>query len=641
MLRVSVTAGRKPSPWLHPSAVLRPLRPMFRPVKNALALFVPDEPPLELQIVGRTLLHAALVGLLAGLVGSGFMWSLEHVQTWVLEDLTGYEPLRAAGETGAVADPSAPFRWWLLFLIPGLGGLVSGFISRYAPETRGGGGDAAIDAFHNQGGQIRRRVLWMKPLAAVATLGTGGSGGREGPTMQIGAAIGSVLGRYLSLTARERRTLMVAGIGAGISAVFRTPLGAALLAIEVLYRDDFESEALIPAVLASVIAYSVTLSVFGTEPLFGKLPHFPFHPQQLPLYLGLALVISMGATMFEHVMHFSKKTFARMPGPPWVKPGIGGLVLGVFAVILLLTADPWIGNGHHGLGVLGGGYGAGQLAITGASWLDAGWTTVELLLALGLAKIVAASITLGSGGAAGDFAPSIAIGGLLGGAFGSAASLLLNDPSIQPGAFALVGMAAFYAGIANTPLAALVMVCEVAGSYDLLVPLMLTEAIAMIALRKVNLYPAQPRAARDSPVHASPLATLRCGDVVARARQVATLTQRETLHAAVEAIENAPDQDVFPVLDDGGGIIGLLSAEALRGVFEDGEVAAAIVADVMVPPLTFRATDDLRGAAMTLVRRDLRAAPVLDAEGHILGLLDQHDIMQAITAGPAPGESMG
>ncbi len=636
--------GRKPSAWLAPAAMLRPV---LRPMRNALALFVPDEPPLELQLVGRTLLHAALVGLMAGLFGSLFLFVLEHVQAFVLEDATGYAPLRAVGEAPHAVATDAPVRWWLLLFIPAIGGLFSGFVSRYAPETRGGGGDAAIDAFHNHGGHVRRRVLWAKPLAAIATLGSGGSGGREGPTMQIGAAIGSIVGRYLALTARERRTLMVAGIGAGISAVFRTPLGAALLAIEVLYRDDFESEALIPCVLASVIAYSVALSVFGTEPLFGTLDHFPFHPAQLPLFLGLAIVISMGATAFEHVMQLAKRVFARLPGPSWLRPGAGGLVLGGFVVTLLLVVDPWIGNGHHGLGVLGGGYGAGQLAITGATWLDKGWTTVELLLALAVAKIIAASVTIGSGGAAGDFAPSIAIGGLLGGAYGGAAALLLGDASIQPGAFALVGMAAFYAGIANTPLAALVMICEVCGSYDLLVPLMLTEAIAMIALRKVNLYPSQPRSTKDSPVHASPLATLRCGDVVARARPVATLRNRDTVHVAVAAIEAAEHQDVFPVLDDAGTVVGLLSAEALRGVFaEDGGAgagagAAAIVADVMVEALVFRDVDELRGAAIALVRRDLRAAPVVDETGAIVGLLDQHDVVQAITAGPAAGESMG
>src|SRR5438067_8909904 len=131
----------------------------MRPVRNVLALFVPEDAPLELQIVGRTLLHAALVGLVAGVLGSAFLTALEHVQKWMLEDLCGYEPLRAAGETH-YASPTGPFRWWLLIFIPAIGGLLSGFVTRYAPETRGGGGDAAIDAFHNHNGVIRPRVLW-------------------------------------------------------------------------------------------------------------------------------------------------------------------------------------------------------------------------------------------------------------------------------------------------------------------------------------------------------------------------------------------------------------------------------------------------------------------------------------------------
>jgi CIC family chloride channel protein len=606
-----------------------------------LSLLVPDEPPLELQIVGRTLLHAALVGLVAGILGSAFLWILEHVQAWLLEDLCGFVPLRAAGETHHDIPDSSPFRWWLLIVIPGVGGLASGFVTKFAPETRGGGGDAAIDAFHNHNGEIRRRVLWVKAVGSIATLGTGGSGGREGPTMQIGAAIGALVGRYLSLSARERRTLMVAGIGAGISAVFRTPLGAALLAIEVLYRDDFESEALIPCVLASVIAYSVALGVFGTSPLFGTLPHFPFHAGQLPLFLGLAIVVSAGATLFEHTMSFTHRAFAKLPGPDWIRPGVGGLALGVFVILLLFTLDPWIGNGHRGLAVLGGGYGAGQLAISGADWISPGWTTVELLFALAVAKIIAASLTIGSGGAAGDFAPSIAIGGLLGGTFGGAARLLFDDPSIEPAAFALVGMAAFYAGIANVPLAALVMVCEVAGSYDLLVPLMLTEGVAMIALRRVNLYKSQPRTTKDSPVHSGPLGHLRCGDLIDYERRVVTLTLRQTMDEVAAAVDDAPDQDAFPVLGDDGAVAGILQAEAMRAFISSSDArGVAIVADVMQPPLTFKASDSIRDAAVTLVRRDLRAAPVL-INGKIVGMVDQHDIMRALTMANAnPGDSM-
>ena len=606
---------------------------LFAPVRSLFGLLIPNEPPLELQVVGRTFLHAALVGLLAGLVGSAFLVALNWVQAALLEHAAGYEPLRAAGEQAV--QTGNVLRWWLVLLLPGLGGVVCGLLTLFAPEARGGGGDASIRAFHYEGGIVRRRVLLIKPLASVASLGTGGAGGREGPTMLIGAAIGSTVGRYLSLGARERRILMVAGVAGGISAVFRTPLGAALLAIEFLYRDDFESEALIPAVLSSVIAYSVALSVFGTKPLFGILPHYAFEPRQLPLFIGLALVIVLGAKLFEGTLELSHSLFAKMPGPIWMRPAIGGLLLGGFAVALLFSVGPWFEHGHRGLGVLGGGYGAGQLAITQPTWIEAGWPTVRLLLVLAAAKIVAASLTLGSGGSAGDFAPSIAIGGLLGGAFGGAAQLLLHDPSIQPGAFALVGMAAFYAGIGKVPLAALVMVCEVAGSYDLLVPLMLTEALALIALRRVMLYKSQPRSMKDSPVHGVLTQRVRCGDVVDRDRPIVSLSPRQSIDTVAAIIEVAENQDVFPVLDDAQKIVGLLSAEGLRGFVAHGDARdVAIVADVMVPPLTLAANDDIRTAAVALVGRDLRAAPVVNEHGTILGMLDQHDLVALLTAPP-------
>ena len=154
-----------------------------------------------------------------------------------------------------------------------------------------------------------------------------------------------------------------------------------------------------------------------------------------------------------------------------------------------------------GLGLFGGGYGAVQVAISGASWLPGGWAGVRLLLLLSIAKIFAASLTIGSEGSAGDFAPSLAIGGLFGGAFGRAVQLLMHDPRIDPGAFALVGMGAFYGGIAHVPLSALVLVCEMAGNYDLLVPLMLTQGIVFVALRRRALYDAQVPTQSDSPVH--------------------------------------------------------------------------------------------------------------------------------------------
>ena len=451
------------------------------------------------------LFHAAIVGVAAGLMGAAFFAALELVQRLVLEDLGGYRPLRAHGrDVPARADrTSATFAPGCWRCCPRSARWRAASSRSWRPETRGGGGDAMIDAFHRQDGVVRKRVAWVKALASIFTLGTGGSGGREGPTMQIGGALGSTLrAGCCASTAAERRILMVSGVAAGIAAVFRTPLGAALLAVEVLYRDDFESDALIPAVLASVVAYSVVISIFGESTLFASPGHFPFIIKHLPLYALLALLVSVLAVMFLSSLRTVQRVTASLTIPRWARPGLGGA-----GARRLLRADhpgrrlaAWRSPGQ-GLGLLGGGYGAVQVAISGADWLPIGWAGVGLLAGLCLAKIIASSLTIGSGGSAGDFAPALVIGGLFGGAFGRAAQMLLGDPRIDPGAFALVAMGTFYGGIAHTPLSSLVLVCELAGSYDLLVPLMLAEGIAFVALRRRSLYRAQLPTQRDSPAH--------------------------------------------------------------------------------------------------------------------------------------------
>jgi CIC family chloride channel protein len=470
--------------------------------RQALHTLLTAASPVDFTIVGRTLMHAALVGVVAGLVGAAFFAGLEYLQRFLLEDLGGYHVLRAAGEN-FVTPPTGPhpFRPWLIAVLPGIGALASGIISQLAPETRGGGGDAMIDAFHYHGGFIRRRVIWVKALASLFTLGSGGSGGREGPTMQIGAALGSRVGWLLRVSAAERRILMVAGVAAGIAAVFRTPLGAALLAVEVLYRDDFESDALIPAVLASVVAYSIVISIFGESTLFTQPSRFPFVPGHLWLYGIMAVMVAFLANLFLRTLRAVQAVSSRMAVPEWVKPGIGGLALGLFAVPLVLLVGSRVSQPGQGLGLLGGGYGAVQIAISGADWLPDGWSAVALLAGLCIAKVFASSLTIGTGGSAGDFAPSLVIGGLFGGAFGRAVHLISADPRINPAAFALIAMGTFYGGLAHAPLSSLIIVCELAGSYDLLVPLMLAEGIAFVALRHRSLYHAQLPTRRHSPAH--------------------------------------------------------------------------------------------------------------------------------------------
>jgi chloride channel protein, CIC family len=541
--------------------------------RELLTTILKDATPPELRVVGRTLYHATMVGVAAGLMGAAFFATLEFVQRLLLEDLGGYRPLRASGETfmhelGHVSH----FRPWLVALLPAAGALIGGICSQLAPETYGGGGDAMINAFHHGDGQIRKRVAWVKALSSIFTLGTGGSGGREGPTMQIGGALGSLCGRLLGVGVQERRILMVSGVAAGIAAVFRTPLGAALLAVEVLYRDDFESDALIPAVLASVTAYSVVISIFGETTLFAHPGRFPFVITHLWLYGLLALMVSALAVMFLAALRGVQRITAELTIPMWTRPALGGLAMGVFCVPIVVFIGWRLAQPGQGLGLFGGGYGAVQVAITGANWLPGGWGGAGLLLFLCLAKIVASSLTIGSGGSAGDFAPALVIGGLFGGAFGRVAQMLIHDPRIDPGAFALVVMGTFYGGIAHTPLSSLVLVCELAGSYDLLVPLMLAEGIAFVALRRRSLYHGQVKSRRESPVH-------RSADVLRTTRV--------------------------------GAVMRLISVSGVPVASREFSVAV---------------DSDLRTAAETMLANKLREIQVTDAAGQVIGLLDEADI---------------
>ena len=571
-----------------------------------LATILRDAAPVDLRIVGRTLLHAALVGAVAGLVGAAFFAGLELVQRLVLEDLGGYRALRASGETFLKDLPEASrvFRPWLLILLPAIGALAGGIVSQLAPETRGGGGDAMITAFHRDNGRVRKRVAWVKALASLFTLGTGGAGGREGPTMQIGGALGSLVGALLRVTPQQRRILMVSGVAAGIAAVFRTPLGAALLAVEVLYRDDFESDALIPAVLASVTSYSVVISIFGESTLFAHPNRFPFILGHLWLYGLLALLVTVVANVFLSSLRSVQAISARLDIPEWAKPGLGGLALGLFCVPIIIYLGWRVHQPGQGLGLFGGGYGAVQIAISGSPWLPTGWSGAGLLLLLCLAKILASSLTIGTGGSAGDFAPVLAIGGLFGGAFGRVAQLLTGDARIDAGAFALVGMGTLYGGIAHTPLSALVLVCELAGSYDLLVPLMLAEGIAFVALRKRTLYHAQVATQRDSPVHQISGAP----DLLSSVQVLEVM--RAVPSAAADAIPQA-----------------------------DGPAISPPLAPPPPPAISVRVDLDLRAAAEALLTHKLREIPVVDGAGQVVGHLDEADISRWYLGATTKAES--
>ena len=320
--------------------------------------------------------------------------------------------------------------------------------------------------------------------------------------------------------------------------------------------------------------------------------------------------------------------------PDWTKPGVGGLALGLLATPFVYFVGPHVGQAGQGLGILGGGYGAAQMAITGASWFPTGWNGVELLLLLGVVKILATSLTVGSGGSAGDFGPSLVMGGIFGGAFGRAAQLLLHDQRLDPGAFALVGMGVFYGGLAHVPIASLVMVCELAGSYDLLVPLMLAEGIAFVMLRNRSLYHAQVATKRESPAHREDmifdvLKGVRIGDVVVRDRPYTAFNRRTKASEVIEKVAGSEWQDAFPVLTADGKLEGIISVDVLRTMATDPDLGIfALADDMMAAPLFVRDSEDLHTALEMMLKHGVRELLVVNPEERIVGFLDEAEITQ-------------
>ncbi|MCL4347060.1 MAG: chloride channel protein [Candidatus Thermoplasmatota archaeon] len=396
-------------------------------------------------------------------------------------------------EGGSAFYHFKPYRYWLIPVSTGLGGLISGLIVYgFAPEAEGHGTDAAIEAFHFRKGVIRRRVPLVKLVASAITIGSGGSAGREGPVAQVAAGFGSFVSDAFRLNEHDRRIAVASGIGAGIGSIFMAPFGGALLSTEVLYRRDFEVEALIPSIISSVTGYAIFGYFFSYQPLFA-LPSTSvvafLHPQSLLLYALVGMIAGLVGIMYVSTFYGIKRIFdTKIRLPKYFRPAVGGVLMGLIAI-----AFPE---------VIGLGYGWVQLILLNNLSLLPLW----ILIALIFAKIFATSLTIGSGGSGGVFAPGIVIGTLV----GAVIAVTFHDylyslfPYLTVTEIAIVGMISFFGGVSKAPISIIIMGTEMTGGYALFLPLMLATTIAyFISGTKYSIYRAQVTDRAHSPAHAA------------------------------------------------------------------------------------------------------------------------------------------
>lgn len=447
----------------------------------------------------RWLPAGAAIGMVAGLGALALHGLLALVTYAALGLLGGFFPatVAASGRSSPATEIGIP--WAVPLLVAG-GAVLAALLGRWlAPDAGGFGADAAIKAIHHEPRAMKGRNAVVTVVISALTLGTGGSGGTEGPITLTSAAFGMVSARVLRLSDADARVAATAGLAAGIGAIFQAPLGGVLLGVELLYRRDIAPEMLIPSLIATAVAYAEFAAVCGFGPMFGDQPAGVVDLAHLPIFLGLGLLAGLVARCYCWNLHRAKAFFDARREIPWpVKPAVGGLAVGALGLLLP--------------GVLGTSYGVAQ------SDMDAEWllgTPVWVLLALPFAKVVGTSLTVGSGGPAGVFGPAMVIGA----ATGAVCWRLMEMsgfPVPGPVPFVVAGMAACVGAAARVPLAAMIMATEATGAVDHLIPTAIAVTAATAIMGDRTLYPSQPmkrsqpccgRACTTRPPAGSPPAT--------------------------------------------------------------------------------------------------------------------------------------
>ena len=516
--------------------------------------------------------------------------------------------------TSGAAHPALPALGpWFIVAVPVLGGLLYGpLIDRFAHEARGHGVPEVMLAVAQEGGRIRPRVAVVKSLASAICLGAGGSVGREGPIVQIGSAVGSSIGQVLRLGEANMRLLVACGAAGGISATFNAPIAGVFFALELILRD-YEVRSFGLVVLASVVADIISRAAFGNAP-FLDLPVFRIASfWDYPLYVVLGILAAGAGILFIRSLYGADDIANRLWAgrPEWLRPVVGGLPLGVILLVL-----PQL---------YGVGYPPMETAVSG------GFSIGLVLLLLG-GKIVATSLTMAIGGSGGVFAPSLFIGGMLGTGFGVVLDQLAPGLVGPPGAYALVGMGAVFAAAARAPITSVLIIFELTGDYQIILPLMLAVAVAAglsTVLSRDTIYTLKLRR-RGIDIMRTPATDAMELITVREAMQPIPppIPAGDLIRGFIDRFVGA-GHEALPVVDETGAYRGIVTAQQVEGHMRDNDMEATAGSLARLLP-TLAPDESLEGALTRLMGQESSGLPVVTREdAQVVGWLTHRDVLRA------------
>jgi len=552
---------------------------------------------------------AVLVGIVAAFGAIVFRWLIESFQTLFFD--------------GGPAILGFLGQYYIIFL-PAIGGLVVGLLIYYgAREAKGHGVPEVMEAVAVGGGRIRSRVAVIKSLASSICIGSGGSVGREGPIVQIGSSFGSSVGQWFKLSDEWTRTLVACGAAGGISATFNTPIGGAFFALEVIL-GRFMTPKFGFVIISSVTADIISHIFLGAQPSFGVISYTMVSYWELLPYALLGVSSGLVAVAFIRLLYKCEDIFSAWHIPEYLKPAIGGIGIGLI--------------GLYSYDLLGVGYGdVYWVSSMGVDQALVGEIALQSLIILVILKLVATSLTLGSGGSGGIFAPSLFIGAMLGGAFGTVAHQLFPSQIAPSGAYALVGMAAVFAGTAWAPITAIIMLFEMTTDYTIILPLMITVVISRLVSRSLShetIYTLKlirrgidiRQLEQTSPLRAVTVAE-------AMTRTFPSVPPAMPVKSLVDMLRKSGHHG-FPVVDKNGDLVGVVTLADVEAAISRSDLSNLTVDDITSKSIVIAYPDEyIHDVFVKLGARDVGRIPVVarDNPKHLLGCLRRYDIIRAYT----------